>query len=60
MRHKKDGWQAAMDQLSTAVFLTDNLGTILWGNGAAEMLLETSRKSFTGTHISERLPECEE
>ena len=60
MRHKKDSWQAAMDQLSTAVFLTDSLGTILWGNGAAEMLLETSRKSFTGTHISERLPECEE
>lgn len=60
MRRKKDSWQLAMDQLSTAVFLTDELGTIVWGNGAAEMLLETSRKTFTGMRLIERLPECEE
>ena len=46
--------------MTTAVLAADREGGLLWGNGAAEMLLGRSVKSFAGESFETLLPECAE
>lgn len=46
--------------MATAVLTANAEGELLWGNGAAEMLLGRSVKSFAGESFETLLPECGE
>lgn len=51
---------AAFDLLTTAIVVTHESGRIVWCNGAAEVLLGSSRRNIQGEDISELIPQCRE
>ena len=54
----REGPLAVLDMMAAAVLLTDAAGKVLWGNGASEVLLGCSRRTFVGTNFRDRLSEC--
>lgn len=55
---EREGPLAVLDMMAAAVLLTDAAGKVLWGNGASEVLLGCSRRTFVGTNFRDRLSEC--